>query len=125
MSNSFYGSADWRKTATSVTSGACCSECGSTRDLIAHHDLPRVYGGSDTRANLRPVCRRCHPTVEARAKTLLDMLASYNDARANPTQPVYAGLLANAATPNPPGRYAGLLPPRNALMAAYASNRTR
>jgi 5-methylcytosine-specific restriction endonuclease McrA len=50
-----------------VTSGASCVACGSREDLVAHHRIPRRYGGLDVLENLEPVCRRCHPTVEQEA----------------------------------------------------------
>jgi 5-methylcytosine-specific restriction endonuclease McrA len=50
-----------------VTSGASCVACGSREDLVAHHRIPRRYGGLDRLENLEPVCRRCHPRVEREA----------------------------------------------------------
>jgi 5-methylcytosine-specific restriction endonuclease McrA len=50
-----------------VTSGASCVACGSDEDLVAHHRMPRRYGGLDVYENLEPVCRRCHPAVEQEA----------------------------------------------------------
>jgi 5-methylcytosine-specific restriction endonuclease McrA len=62
----------WATLSAILTSGAACVACGSREDLVAHHRIPRRYGGLDQLDNLEPVCRRCHPSVErdaiARAK---------------------------------------------------------
>jgi 5-methylcytosine-specific restriction endonuclease McrA len=50
-----------------VTAGASCAYCGADRDLVAHHKMPRRYGGPDAYENLEPVCRSCHPRVEQEA----------------------------------------------------------
>lgn len=50
-----------------VTAGAACVHCGAEQDLVAHHKLPRRYGGQDLYENLEPVCRSCHPRVEQEA----------------------------------------------------------
>ena len=50
-----------------VTMGAECVRCGSTDDLVAHHRMPRRYGGPDAYENLEPVCRSCHPRAEREA----------------------------------------------------------
>jgi 5-methylcytosine-specific restriction endonuclease McrA len=50
-----------------VTTGASCVHCGADDDLVAHHKLPRRYGGQDLLENLAPVCRSCHPRVEQEA----------------------------------------------------------
>jgi len=50
-----------------VTTGASCVRCGADEDLVAHHKLPRRYGGRDLLENLEPVCRSCHPRVEQEA----------------------------------------------------------
>lgn len=47
-----------------TTMGARCVRCGTEDDLVAHHRMPRRYGGADLLENLVPVCRICHPTVE-------------------------------------------------------------
>jgi 5-methylcytosine-specific restriction endonuclease McrA len=52
-----------------VTAGAHCVVCGTTSGLHAHHVLPAIDGGRDELDNLVAVCRRCHPTVEARTRT--------------------------------------------------------
>ncbi|HZA57966.1 MAG TPA: HNH endonuclease signature motif containing protein [Solirubrobacterales bacterium] len=54
----------WRALSAAVTAGAECAHCGSREDLVAHHRLPRRYGGLDVPSNLEPVCRSCHPRVE-------------------------------------------------------------
>lgn len=59
----------------SVTYGARCTYCGATKDLVAHHKVPREYGGMDVRSNLEPVCRVCHPSVERMAKTMAAVAA--------------------------------------------------
>ncbi|HEX5821117.1 MAG TPA: HNH endonuclease signature motif containing protein [Solirubrobacterales bacterium] len=57
----------WRVLSAMVTAGASCVACGSGEDLVAHHKMPRRYGGLDVLDNLEPVCRRCHPAVEQEA----------------------------------------------------------
>jgi 5-methylcytosine-specific restriction endonuclease McrA len=57
-----------------VRSGAKCAHCGSREDLVAHHKLPRRYGGLDVLANLEPVCRSCHPGVEQEAAELAEQV---------------------------------------------------
>lgn len=54
----------WRSLSAAVTAGAECAHCGSRQDLVAHHRIPRRYGGQDVLENLEPVCRSCHPRVE-------------------------------------------------------------
>jgi 5-methylcytosine-specific restriction endonuclease McrA len=57
----------WHVLSAMVTSGATCVACGSREDLVAHHRMPRRFGGLDVLENLEPVCRRCHPKVEQEA----------------------------------------------------------
>jgi 5-methylcytosine-specific restriction endonuclease McrA len=57
----------WARLSALVTRGAACAYCGSPEDLVAHHKLPRRYGGLDVLDNLEPVCRSCHPAVEREA----------------------------------------------------------
>jgi 5-methylcytosine-specific restriction endonuclease McrA len=57
----------WETLSAVVTGGAACRYCGSADDLVAHHKIPRRYGGLDVLSNLEPVCRRCHPGVEREA----------------------------------------------------------
>jgi 5-methylcytosine-specific restriction endonuclease McrA len=57
----------WHVLSAAVTAGASCVACGSDEDLVAHHRIPRRYGGLDVLENLEPVCRRCHPSVEQEA----------------------------------------------------------
>jgi 5-methylcytosine-specific restriction endonuclease McrA len=57
----------WATLSAAVTNGARCEYCGSRDDLVAHHKLPRRYGGLDVLSNLEPVCRSCHPRVEQEA----------------------------------------------------------
>ncbi len=57
----------WPVLSAMVTSGAKCVACGSREDLVAHHRMPRRYGGLDVLENLEPVCRSCHPRVEQEA----------------------------------------------------------
>lgn len=57
----------WPVLSAMVTAGASCVACGSEEDLVAHHRIPRRYGGLDVLENLEPVCRRCHPRVEQEA----------------------------------------------------------
>ena len=57
----------WPALSAIVTSGAACVACGCREDLVAHHKMPRRYGGLDVLENLEPVCRSCHPRVEQEA----------------------------------------------------------
>jgi 5-methylcytosine-specific restriction endonuclease McrA len=57
----------WTTLSAAVRSGAKCAYCGSREDLVAHHRLPRRFGGLDVVSNLEPVCRSCHPGVEQEA----------------------------------------------------------
>jgi 5-methylcytosine-specific restriction endonuclease McrA len=57
----------WSTLSALVTHGAVCAYCGSRDDLVAHHKVPRRYGGLDALENLEPVCRSCHPAVEREA----------------------------------------------------------
>jgi len=57
----------WATLSALVTRGAGCAHCGSEDDLVAHHKVPRRYGGLDQLENLEPVCRSCHPRVEQEA----------------------------------------------------------
>ena len=57
----------WTTLSALVTGGATCAYCDSTEDLVAHHKIPRRYGGLDVLHNLEPVCRSCHPGVEQEA----------------------------------------------------------
>jgi 5-methylcytosine-specific restriction endonuclease McrA len=61
------GHLSWATLSALVTRGAACVYCGSREDLVAHHKLPRRYGGLDVLDNLEPVCRSCHPAVEREA----------------------------------------------------------
>ena len=64
----------WTYLSAAVTADARCAHCGSRDDLVAHHKVPRRYGGLDQLSNLEAVCRSCHPRVEqealARAKQI-------------------------------------------------------
>ena len=66
------GQLPWHVLSAMITTGAECVHCGSREDLVAHHRVPRRYGGPDHASNLEPVCRSCHPRAEqesiARAK---------------------------------------------------------
>jgi 5-methylcytosine-specific restriction endonuclease McrA len=61
------GHLSWGILSALVIRGAACTYCGSRVDLVAHHKLPRRYGGLDVLENLEPVCRSCHPAVEQEA----------------------------------------------------------
>jgi 5-methylcytosine-specific restriction endonuclease McrA len=61
------GHLSWALLSALVTHGAACVYCGRDEDLVAHHKLPRRYGGLDVLENLEPVCRSCHPGVEREA----------------------------------------------------------
>jgi 5-methylcytosine-specific restriction endonuclease McrA len=57
----------WRVLRARVCRGARCVFCGSARDLVAHHGVPRAFGGRDLPSNLEPVCRSCHAKAEVHA----------------------------------------------------------
>jgi 5-methylcytosine-specific restriction endonuclease McrA len=61
------GHLSWRMLSGLITRDARCVYCGTREDLVAHHKLPRRYGGLDVLENLEPVCRSCHPAVEQEA----------------------------------------------------------
>jgi 5-methylcytosine-specific restriction endonuclease McrA len=61
------GHLSWAILSALVTRGAVCAYCGGREDLVAHHKVPRRYGGLDVLENLEPVCRSCHPSVERQA----------------------------------------------------------
>jgi 5-methylcytosine-specific restriction endonuclease McrA len=61
------GHLSWAMLSGLTTRGARCVYCGSREDLVAHHKLPRRYGGLDVLENLEAVCRSCHPAVEQEA----------------------------------------------------------
>jgi hypothetical protein len=37
-----------------------CQKCGSNEKLRVHHNIPRIYGGSDDMDNLTTLCTKCH-----------------------------------------------------------------
>ncbi len=113
MSDSFYSSPAWRKAASAVTDGASCTRCGRRDHLMAHHVIPRAYGGSDVPKNLRPFCSQCHPKVEAATRNLLALTRGYGSRPTLLSQP-------NAA----PATYgSGLLSPKPRLApATYGSS---
>ena len=43
--------------------GNCCTECGSTEGLEAHHIEPVAEGGTPRLQNLTTLCKRCHRGV--------------------------------------------------------------
>ncbi|MBA2546493.1 MAG: HNH endonuclease [Solirubrobacterales bacterium] len=57
----------WSTLSALVTGDAACRACGSRDDLVAHHKVPRRFGGLDVLENLEPLCRSCHPSVEQEA----------------------------------------------------------
>lgn len=60
-----YGRA-WRAIRAAVR-GPRCEACGSVRDLTVDHIVPQSMGGTNERANLRTLCRRCHGRLGARS----------------------------------------------------------
>lgn len=46
-----------------------CALCGSVKALHLHHVLFRSHGGDDVRANIVPLCQRCHEGVHRGEKT--------------------------------------------------------
>ncbi len=67
--SSYYDTEHWAALSAAVTRGARCVRCGTARGLVAHHKIPRPYGGADSLGNLEPLCRECHPEAEAEAVT--------------------------------------------------------
>src|SRR4051794_39368353 len=57
----------WRVLSAMVTGGAGCAAGGSRDALVAHHRMPRRFGGLAVLETPEPVCRRCHPRVEQAA----------------------------------------------------------
>lgn len=58
--------ADRERHAALMRDNYTCRNCGAYPVNIAHHILPRRWGGSDYRENLMTVCRRCHMRIEPR-----------------------------------------------------------
>lgn len=52
-----------------------CLVCASPPPNELHHLIPRSQGGSDTEANIVPLCHRCHMHVEERRPAACRMLA--------------------------------------------------
>jgi 5-methylcytosine-specific restriction endonuclease McrA len=86
------GHLSWAALSALVIRGAACAHCGSRDDLVAHHKLPRRYGGHDVLENLEPVCRSCHPAVEqeavARAKLIWERPERAEEPRRQRRRPV-------------------------------------
>ena len=60
-----YG-ARWRKLRARVLAEeSTCRQCGAP-STVADHIVPRRFGGTDERANLEGLCKRCHDTKTAR-----------------------------------------------------------
>ena len=51
--------AEWAN-AIKERDGWCCTECGSTEGLHAHHIKPVILGGKNTLDNGRTLCTACH-----------------------------------------------------------------
>jgi 5-methylcytosine-specific restriction endonuclease McrA len=77
----------WARLSALVTGGAVCAHCGSREDLVAHHKLPRRYGGLDLLENLEPVCRSCHPAVEREAVERAKLVWERPEWRDRPRRP--------------------------------------
>jgi len=61
-----YWAPAWRQLSAAVTArDGACVQCGSTRDLHAHHDVGRAEGGPDAPENLITLCAACHGRLEA------------------------------------------------------------
>lgn len=58
-----------------------CRVCFEPAPNELHHILSRAHGGSDTEANIAPLCRRCHDRITRRVETVVRMfLVSLTDA---------------------------------------------
>ena len=58
-----------------------CRVCGSAGPVEFHHVVPRAIGGSDTPANIVPLCSGCHQRVTERDKDACTALRrSFTDA---------------------------------------------
>jgi len=77
----------WSMLSAMVTMGASCVYCGADEDLVAHHKVPRRYGGPDHFSNLEPVCRSCHPGVEQRAAAEAELVWERPVAPEGPERP--------------------------------------
>lgn len=64
-----YASAEWRALRRKVLErdGYECQRCRTPFSLVAHHLIPRAFGGRDIVDNLVTVCRSCHAAVHALA----------------------------------------------------------
>ena len=81
------GRLSWTILSAIVTRGAVCTYCESGDDLVAHHKLPRRYGGLDVLENLEPVCRSCHPAVEREAVERAKLVWERPEWRDRPRRP--------------------------------------
>ena len=74
IDNAFTGSrrsGHWRElSAKIIKRDEACIFCGRTKNLQAHHKVPREYGGSHDEENLGATCRRCHMVVDAMIKIM-------------------------------------------------------
>jgi 5-methylcytosine-specific restriction endonuclease McrA len=53
-----------RLAAYGHVAGSPCAVCGERRPVEAAHVVPRSQGGDDVRANIAPICGRCHWHVD-------------------------------------------------------------
>jgi hypothetical protein len=54
----------WPVLSAMVTAGASCVACGSREDLVAHHKMPRRYGGAGVASSQAPAAPP-HPPLLA------------------------------------------------------------
>ena len=65
------GCATWEGlSAKIIKRDEACIFCGRTKNLQAHHKVPREYGGGHEEENLGAACRRCHMVVDAMIKIM-------------------------------------------------------
>jgi hypothetical protein len=57
--------ANWGEISQQVKKrdGYKCRNCGGTKNLHAHHIVPRVKGGTHELTNLATICRKCHKKI--------------------------------------------------------------
>ena len=66
-----YWTPAWRRLSAAVTArDGACVQCGSTRDLHAHHDVGRADGVPDAPENLITLCAACHGRLEGHRRAI-------------------------------------------------------
>ncbi len=42
-----------------------CAVCGSKKDLVLHHRIPKIEGGNNNPTNLVVLCKECHRKIHS------------------------------------------------------------